>query len=187
MGIHRPAILTKAFLPALALCLGGTGCAEAQSSFILSSSAFRDGSAIPSRYTCQGQDVSPPLTWEGAPAGTRSLVLVIDDPDAPDPRAPRVTWVHWVVYNLPPETRGLVEGAARTGLPPGTAQGRNGWGRRGYGGPCPPIGRHRYFLKLYALDNVLAGLDGPTQGSLEQAMRGHVIGKTQLVGTYEKD
>jgi len=187
MRIHRPAVLPGALLSALALCPGGAGGAGAQPSFFLASSAFADGSVIPTRFTCEGQDVSPPLAWKGTPPGTRSLALVIDDPDAPDPSAPRVTWVHWVIYNLPADARSLPEDAAQQGLPAGAAQGLNGWGRAGYGGPCPPIGRHRYFHKLYALDGLLTGLGQPTEEALEQAMKGHVIGKAELVGTYEKD
>ena len=120
---------------------------------------------MPKRYTCEGPDVSPPLAWSGVPEGTKSLVLVVDDPDAPDPKAPRMTWVHWVLYNLPPTASALPEGVAAEALPVGTEQGLNDWKRPGYGGPCPPIGRHRYFHKLYALDTVLTGLGSPTKRS----------------------
>ena len=149
----------------------------------LASGAFRPNQPIPARYTCDGADVSPPLTWTGVPAGTRSLALIIDDPDAPDPKHPRQVWVHWVVYNLPPDCTGLAEGAA---LPPGAKLGRNDWQRADYGGPCPPIGRHRYFHKLYALDTVLPDLKHPTRPQLEQAMKGHVLAQAELVGTYER-
>lgn len=129
----------------------------------LKSPAFEDGGAIPARYTCEGADVSPPLVWEGLPEGTRSLVLIVDDPDAPDPAAPRMVWDHWLLYNLPPECGGLEEGVRARDLPSGTLEGVNSWGRRGYGGPCPPIGRHRYFHILYALDGLLPDLGGPTK------------------------
>lgn len=154
--------------------------------FSLSSAAFPAGNPIPRRYTCDGEDVSPPLAWTGAPAATRSFALVVDDPDAPDPRAPRMTWVHWVLYNLPADCAGLPEGVRAVDLPAGTRQGRNDWRRVGYGGPCPPIGRHRYFHKLYALDTVLPDLAEPDKGALEQAMRGHVIAEAALVGTYQR-
>jgi Raf kinase inhibitor-like YbhB/YbcL family protein len=150
----------------------------------ITSTAFADGEAIPSRYTCQGEDVSPSLAWTGLPPGTKSLALLLVDPDVPDPAAPKRTWVHWVLYNLPATATGLAE--AVTALPDGTLPGRNDWGRTGYGGPCPPIGRHRYFHKLYALDVVLPDLGEPTQAELERAMEGHVLAKAELVGTYEK-
>jgi hypothetical protein len=149
----------------------------------LSSSAFRPNQPIPARYTCDGEDVAPPLAWTGVPAGTRSLALVIDDPDAPDPRHPRQVWVHWVVYNLPPDTTGLADDGP---LPPGTLTGRNDWNRADYGGPCPPVGRHRYFHKLYALDTVLPDLKHPTKGDLERAMAGHVLAQAELVGLYQR-
>ena len=150
----------------------------------ISSPAFQDGGGIPSKYTCEGEDISPPLSFAGAPAGTRSLALIVDDPDAPDPAAPKMTWVHWVLYNLPPDTTGLEEGVRR--LPAGTLEGVNDWRRTGYGGPCPPIGRHRYFFKLYALDTVLPDLHAPTKADLEQAMQGHVLAQATLMGTYQK-
>jgi Raf kinase inhibitor-like YbhB/YbcL family protein len=152
----------------------------------ITSSAFENGGAIPTRYTCEGQDISPPLAWRGAPAGTKSLVLIVDDPDAPDPKAPRMTWVHWVLVNLPPEATGLAEAVSPGALPAGTVEGLNDWKRTGYGGPCPPIGRHRYFHKLYALDRDLTGLKHPTKAQVEAAMRGHVLAQAELVGTYEK-
>ena len=150
----------------------------------LSSAAFAHQGAIPSKYSCEGADVSPPLSWSGLPPGTRSLALIVDDPDAPDPAAPKMTWVHWVIYNLPPTAQGLPEGASA--LPAGTLQGMNDWHRTGYGGPCPPIGRHRYFHKLYALDTVLPDLGRPTKAMLEKAMKGHILGQAELVGTYQK-
>lgn len=152
----------------------------------LTSTAFGENQSIPKLYTCEGKDVSPPLTWSGVPANAKSLALIVDDPDAPDPAAPRMTWVHWVLYNIPASATGLAEGAASGGLPKGTLEGTNDWQRTGYGGPCPPIGRHRYFHKLYALDTALPDLKKPTKAALEQAMKGHIIGQTQLIGTYEK-
>ena len=154
--------------------------------FSISSPAFDDGRAIAARYTCQGEDISPALQWTGVPTQARSLVLIVDDPDAPDPRAPKMTWVHWVLYNLPPTTSTLPEGVASANLPEGAQEGLNDWKRTGYGGPCPPIGRHRYFFKLYALDTVLKGLHHPTRTQVESAMQGHIIGRAQLVGTYQK-
>jgi hypothetical protein len=142
---------------------------------------------IPKEYTCEGKDVSPPLAWENVPAQAKSLVLIVDDPDAPDPAAPMMTWVHWVLYNLPPDSKGLPEGVAKKSLPTGTEEGTNDWKRAGYGGPCPPIGRHRYFHKLYALDTVLSGLSAPTKKQVEKAMQGHVLASAELVGTYEKE
>lgn len=152
----------------------------------LTSSAFGNGAKIPRKYTCEGDDVSPPLAWRDVPEGARSLVLIVDDPDAPDPAAPRMTWVHWVLYNLPPAAAGLAEGVADAALPDGTEQGLNDWQRTGYGGPCPPIGRHRYFHKLYALDTRLEGLVRPTKAALEAAMEGHVLAAAEWVGTYQK-
>lgn len=150
----------------------------------ISSSAFGHNGAIPAAYTCNGGDTSPPLAWSGVPAGTKSLVLIVDDPDAPDPAAPRMTWVHWLLYNLPPESQGLAEGIRA--LPPGTLEGVNDWRRTGYGGPCPPVGRHRYFHKLYALDTVLPDLGRPTKAALEKAMQGHILDHAELLGTYQK-
>ena len=152
----------------------------------LASTAFAHNGAIPKRYTCQGEDVSAPLAWSGAPAATKSFVLIVDDPDAPDPKAPRMTWVHWVLYNLPQATAALPEGVKPGALPKGTLEGLNDWKRTGYGGPCPPIGRHRYFHKLYALDTLLPTMESPTKSDLEQAMKGHVLEKTELIGTYQK-
>ncbi len=152
----------------------------------LSSSAFPDGGSIPALYTCEGNDVSPPLAWSGVPPGTKSLALIVDDPDAPDPAQPRMTWVHWVLYDLPPTASALPEAVATAALPPGTREGPNDWGRTGYGGPCPPIGRHRYFHKLYALDVVLPDLNRPKKAALENAMRGHILEQATLIGTYQK-
>lgn len=156
-------------------------------SLILSSTAFKNGGEIPSKYTCEGEDISPPLRWTGVPEATRSLVLIVDDPDAPDPKEPKMTWVHWVLYNLPSNISTLPEDVLSTKLPPGAAEGLNDWKRAGYGGPCPPIGRHRYFHKLYALDKVLKGLDIPAKANVLSAMEGHIIAQTLLVGTYQKN
>lgn len=152
--------------------------------FQLSSSAYADNGAIPTRYTCDGADLSPPLAWSGAPAGTKSFAFIMDDPDAPDPAAPKMTWVHWVLYDIPVDLHGVPEGGARH-LPAGTREGTNSWKRTGYGGPCPPIGRHRYFQKLYALDTVLPDLHRPSKDVLLAAMRGHVLAETQIIGTYQ--
>lgn len=150
------------------------------------SEAFEHKSSIPSLYTCDGQDISPPLSWSGLPPGTKSLALIVDDPDAPDPEAPQMIWVHWVLYNIPPDVEGFPEKGSVATLPQGTKEGLNDWKRTGYGGPCPPIGRHRYFHKLYALDVVLPDLDTPTKKQLEEAMRGHVLEQAELVGTYQR-
>ncbi len=150
----------------------------------LSSPTFAPGGEIPVRHTCEGEDLAPPLHWQGVPDGAASLVLIVDDPDAPDPAAPRTTWVHWVLYDMPPAAAELAEGGRP--LPAGTREGLNDWGRHGYGGPCPPIGRHRYFFKLYALDKVLPPLTPPTKAAVEQAMRGHVLAQAELIGTYLK-
>ena len=149
----------------------------------ITSTAFTHAGDIPTRHTCEGQDISPPLAWRDTPAGTRGTALIVDDPDAPDPSAPKMTWVHWVLYNLPPA--GELAEAART-LPAGALLGLNDWKRTGYGGPCPPIGRHRYFFKLYALDAMLPDLRRPTKAQLEKAMQGHVLAQAELIGTYQK-
>ena len=152
----------------------------------ITSTAFQAGGSIPSKYTCEDRDLSPPLAWSGAPPGTKSFALIVDDPDAPDPAKPQRVYVHWVVYNLPAATVALAENASKKGLPKGAVQGKNDWGKAEYGGPCPPIGRHRYFFKLYALDTELTGLSSPTKGDLERAMKGHVLDSGELIGTYQK-
>ena len=152
----------------------------------VTSNAFEHSASIPKRYTCEGEDLSPPLAWSDVPAGTRSLALIVDDPDAPDPAAPKMTWVHWVLYNLPASTLHLDQGIAPSQLPAGTLEGKNDWKRTGYGGPCPPIGRHRYFHKLYALDAMLPDLKQPTKDQLLKAMQGHVLAQAELMGTYQK-
>jgi len=154
--------------------------------FSITSPAFAANGSIPSVYTCEGRDIAPPLAWSGAPAGTKAFALIVDDPDAPDPKAPKMTWVHWVAYDIPATANGLPEGATAGQLPNGTREGKNDWKRTGYGGPCPPTGRHRYFFKLYALGATLGDLHGPSKADLEKAMKPHVIGTAQLIGTYEK-
>ena len=151
---------------------------------ILTSSAFENSGQIPKRFTCEGINVSPALAWRDVPGAAKSLVLVVDDPDAPDPAAPQRVWVHWLVYNIPATCSGLPE--AVKALPEGALDGLNDWHRTGYGGPCPPIGRHRYFHKLYALDTVLPDLRQPDKKALLQAMQGHVLAEAQCVGTYQK-
>jgi hypothetical protein len=153
-------------------------------SFAITSPAFTHGGEIPSECTCEGADTSPRLEWTGAPVGTKGFALIVDDPDAPDPAAPKMTWVHWVLYNLPADTTHL--DAAVKALPAGTKEGKNDWKRTGYGGPCPPIGRHRYFFKLYALDATLPDLASPTKAQLEKAMEGHILAKAEVLGTYQK-
>ncbi len=152
----------------------------------INSSSFPNHGAIPLRHTCDGHDISPELFWTEVPEGAKSLVLIVDDPDAPDPAAPKRTWVHWVLYNIPPDAAGLAEGVAAAELPPGTREGLNDWHHTGYGGPCPPIGNHRYFHKLYALDTVLPDLKQPTKATLEKAMQGHIIAGSELIGRYQK-
>jgi Raf kinase inhibitor-like YbhB/YbcL family protein len=168
-------------LVAVAWTSGGVAMA-----FELRSSSFAPNGSMPRVCTCEGGDRSPPLAWSGAPDGTKSLALIVDDPDAPDPSAPRMTWVHWVLYDIPAGTAALAEGVAPAALPAGTRQGLNDWKRTGYGGPCPPIGRHRYFHKLYALDSGLPDLGAATKAQVEQAMQGHVLATAELVGTYQK-
>lgn len=155
-------------------------------SFTLTSKSFLHDGIIPSRYTCDGMNVSPQLSWSGVPENTKSLVLIVDDPDAPDPKAPKMTWVHWVLYNIPPDATGLPEGVAAAALPAGTLQGKNDWQALGYGGPCPPMGTHRYFHKLIALNAVLPDLKSPTKAALEAMIQGYIISHVELVGRYQR-
>jgi Raf kinase inhibitor-like YbhB/YbcL family protein len=178
-AVARIAFLLLA-LPGLLIADAGTAMA-----LTLTSSAFKQGDNIPSKYTCEGDDVSPPLAIAGVPEGTKSLALLIDDPDAPDPKAPKRVWVHWLVYNLPPNIKGLPEDASRTALPQGAVTGLSDWKEAAYHGPCPPIGRHRYFHKLYALDTTLP-TKALTKAELEAAMQGHIVAQAQLMGTYQK-
>jgi Raf kinase inhibitor-like YbhB/YbcL family protein len=154
--------------------------------FSLTSPAFTHHGAIPAEYTCDGDDASPELRWSDPPEGTRSFALIVDDPDAPDPAAPKMTWVHWVLYNIPAACTALPRGVAAAALPAGTREGVNDWKRTGYGGPCPPIGRHRYFHKLYALDTMLPDLATPAKARLLAALDGHVLAQAELVGTYQR-
>lgn len=154
----------------------------------LTSAAFTAGAAIPARHTCDGPNLSPKLEWRGAPEGTRSFALIVDDPDAPDPAAPKMVWVHWVIYNIPPDAKGLAEGTSKGSLPGGAREGVNDAHGIGYTGPCPPIGRHRYFFKLHALDILLPDLGArATKRDLEEAMEGHVLATAELMGTYDNN
>jgi Raf kinase inhibitor-like YbhB/YbcL family protein len=169
-------------LAAQALLLADAGAAMA---LTLTSSAFKAGDKIPSKYTCEGDDISPPLAFGDVPDGTKSLAFILDDPDAPDPKAPKRVWTHWLLYNLPSDSKGLPEDASRTGLPKGTVAGQNDRKETAYHGPCPPIGRHRYFHKLYALDTTLP-TKVLTKAELEAAMTGHVLAQAELMATYRK-
>jgi Raf kinase inhibitor-like YbhB/YbcL family protein len=153
---------------------------------ILISPSFKNQGEIPKKFTCDGEDISPALSWSNVPSGTKVLALIVDDPDAPDPANPRTTWVHWVLYNIPVTTNALSEGMEKKDLPQGVLEGLNDSKRTGYGGPCPPIGKHRYFHKLYALDITLPDLNRPTKAQLEKAMEGHILSKTDLVGLYQR-
>jgi len=152
----------------------------------LTSNAFTSGQEIPERYTCDGRNVSPPLAWHDIPGATKSLALIVDDPDAPDPAAPKMDWVHWVVYNIPPTVGSLPEGGTRGTLPAGAVEGLNDWNTVGYRGPCPPVGRHRYYHRLFALDITLSLAGKAGKSDVEQAMRGHVLGGAELIGTYQR-
>jgi len=159
---------------------------DLEETMVLTSTAFEHNEEIPSLYTCDGQDISPPLAWKDLPEEAKRLVLIVYDPDAPDPKEPKMTWVHWVLYNIPPNVNNLKQAVKPGDLPSGTLEGLNDWKRTGYGGPCPPIGRHRYFHKLYALDEVLPDIGTPTKAKLEKVMAGHIIATIELVGTYER-
>ena len=179
--------LVYAFLQVSVFCITNMAVAEEETMTLsITSTAFEDGGTMPAVYTCEGDDISPPLSFSGVPEDAQTLVLIVDDPDAPDPKAPRMTWVHWVLYNIPVTVSGMVEDTAKNGSPPGTSEGKNDWKRTGYGGPCPPIGRHRYFHKLYALDVKLSDLKEPTKAELERAMQGHILATASLIGTYQK-
>lgn len=149
----------------------------------ISSPAFVQGSEIPAYYTCEGENVSPPIQWKDIPPHTKSLTLIVDDPDAPDPKAPKIVWVHWIMYNIHPTLKGLDQNAQ---LPEGAKLGINNWNKTNYGGPCPPIGRHRYYHRLYALDIMLPDLQSPTKEALLEAMKGHILAQAELMGTYQK-
>ncbi len=191
LRVLRTAVTMSSALGLASACKGSTPkgapveLVAPASDLQLASPAFSAMGSIPKKYTCEGSDTSPPLEWSGVPNGAKSLALVVDDPDVPDPAAPERVFVHWVLYNLPPDSKGLPEGAASSGLPTGTVTGKNDWAKAAFGGSCPPIGRHRYFHKLYALDTTL-DLGAATKAELEAAMRGHLVGKAELVGTYQK-
>ncbi len=175
----------SATLLAVIACTSGPK-ARAPMAITISSTAFAPNGAIPRQYTCQGTNISPPLAWTGVPDSARAFALIVDDPDAPDPAHPRMTWVHWVVYDLPAHVTGLPEGA---GKQPGAAGGRdglNGWKQTLWNGPCPPIGRHRYFFKLFALDAPLGDRGQLTAEQLQKAMAGHIVAQGELVGTYQQ-
>jgi hypothetical protein len=170
-------ILILACVACQASSPGGEEEGDAQMPMTISSTAFSEGDEIPRRHTCDGEDLSPPLTWSGTPNGIQSLVMITDDPDAPSG-----TFVHWVLYNIPPDTSSLSEGVSGVGT-----QGVNGFGKSGYGGPCPPKGpAHRYFFKIYALDKSLNLQSGATKAEVEMAMQGHVLAQGQLMGMYER-
>jgi Raf kinase inhibitor-like YbhB/YbcL family protein len=154
--------------------------------FELTSPRFKNGETIPVAYTGEGDDLPPPLHWQGEPPGTRSYVLVMQDPDAPDPANPKATWVHWVLYNLPPNIHDIPDSMLPESLPAGARQALNDWKKMGYGGPMPPVGRHRYFIRLYALDTVLPDMGHAAWHQVERAIEGHVLAQTELMGTYEK-
>jgi Raf kinase inhibitor-like YbhB/YbcL family protein len=173
--------MRQAHIPVLAfLLLGGAlspTAAKEMRTMQITSPAFDHLGMIPA--------ISPPLAWTEIPEGTESLVLIVDDPDAPDPAAPRMTWVHWVLYDIPPAVTGLAEGAADH-LPPAVREGMNDFRRSRYGGPCPPVGKHRYFFKLYALDKTLGALPHAGKADIEKAMQGHILMESQLVGHYQQ-
>ena len=150
--------------------------------FTLLSSGFATGEQIPKIHTCDGEDQSPALSWKHPPKNTKSFVLIVDDPDAPDPKSPKMTWVHWVLYNIPSDISSLAAGVQ--GLPKGTQEGYNDWKKTGYKGPCPPIGRHRYMHKIYALDTLLSLNKKATKAEVEKQMKGHILSHVTLIGTY---
>ena len=178
---HIPLLASLLSLSQLVPCT-----AKETTTMQITSPVFEQHGMIPPKFTCDAADISPPLAWREIPQDAKSLVLIVDDPDAPDPAAPQRTWVHWVLYDIPPTLNGLVEGAADS-LPPGVREGMNDFRRSRYGGPCPPIGKHRYFFKLYALDKTLGNLRQADKATVEQAMQGHVLMKAELVGLYQKD
>jgi len=153
----------------------------------LTSEMFNNNQPMPSAYTCEGDNISPPLQWSHPPHDTQSLVLICDDPDAPDPANPKMTWVHWVMYDIPVSSNSLSENiSADETLDNGAHQGKTDFHKIGYGGPCPPIGSHRYFFKLYALDINLNLPAGKTKQEIETAMEGHILDQGELIGTYQK-
>ncbi|MGQ9517097.1 MAG: YbhB/YbcL family Raf kinase inhibitor-like protein [Anaerolineae bacterium] len=182
--------LLLGILTALGLMALSAGCARTPAptsavpaaSLPLSSPAFAHGQPVPQRFTCDGEDVSPPLHWGEPPAGTRSFVLIMDDPDAP-----AGTWTHWVLFNIPAEVRSLEEAVpALEVLTNGARHGKNSWGRLGYGGPCPPAGTHRYFFRLFALDVSLDLAPGAAKRDVQTALQGHILAQGELMGTYAR-
>jgi Raf kinase inhibitor-like YbhB/YbcL family protein len=165
---------------------GGSAAQEGKIMLSLTSPAFAAGQPMPKKYTCEGAEISPPLQWSGVPANAKSLALIVDDPDAPDPKAPQRVFSHWVMYNIPTTTTSLAEAASGKNIPSGAVEGSNDQNRVGYHGPCPPIGRHRYFFKLFALDDSLPAGQPLTKAALETAMKGHAVAQAELIGTYEK-
>ena len=151
---------------------------------VVTSSTFAAGAEIPRDNTCEGADVAPALAWANAPAATKQFAVIVDDPDAPDPAKPQQTWVHWVLVGIPAKVTSLAAGSG-AGLPEGVSAGTNDFGKRAWGGPCPPTGRHRYFFKVYAVD-VALGPPGIVKSDLLVAMQGHVLAMGSLIGTYEK-
>ena len=185
---YQPAIARLVFLIFSCFYISAALAAEGDQlmTMQLTSPDFVHLGEIPKIFTCIGDDSSPALSWSQLPQNTKSLVLIVDDPDAPDPAAPKMTWVHWLLYNIPPTVTELPRAVTASDLPLAAQQGQNDWKQIGYGGPCPPIGRHRYFHKLYALDIELPDLHHPNKAQLEKAMVGHIIGKAELIGTYQK-
>lgn len=184
MSIKKHLLIIVIFGFSYSSMLLATG--EQKMTLMLKSPNFMQMGEIPKDLTCDGENISPALSWSGVPQNAKSLVLIVDDPDAPDPAAPKITWVHWLLYNIPTTATQLPKAVSVATLPKGTLQGKNDWKKTGYGGSCPPIGRHRYFHKLYALDVVLPDLHEPNKAELEKAMSGHVIEQTELVGTYQR-
>ena len=159
---------------------------EVNTAMQLTSQSFANQNVMAKKFTCDGEDISPALEWSDVPEETKSFALIVDDPDAPDPANPKMTWVHWILYNIPTTVRSLPEGVKDRDLPKGTFQGLNDWKKTGYGGPCPPIGKHRYFHKLYALNIILPDLTRPTKAKLEEAIEGHILYKAELIGLYQR-
>jgi len=177
----------RQLLTGLGLLFLLVGRGRGEGGLMLSSLAFAPGGELPARFTCDGAGVSPPLSWSGSPAGTKSFALVVVDPDVPDPAAPQRSWFHWVLYDLPPETNHLDEGVAPASLPFGTRQGRNDAAVTGWEAACPPIGRHRYIVRLYALDAALGDRGALSGAQLERAVTKHLLARVELVGTYRRN
>lgn len=155
-----------------------------QNNFIIKSNAFANYQEIPKQHTCEGKNISPSLSWSGVPEGTKSLALIVEDPDAPDPKAPQTIFTHWIVYNIPATANAIAEGAIDKSSE--VRFGVNDWKHAYWQGPCPPIGQHRYFYKLYALDTMLSFANSPNKSQLEKAMTEHILGTTEIVGVYQK-